>query len=151
MNQLVTDIRSGLRMLVKYPMLSIVAILTLGLGIGLGTTVFSVVNGGLFKGLPFDQPDRIVALVAANPTDRQPRIPISVHDVAVWQERLTVFEPYGAFGITALNLSTDASRPERFSAGELTAGAFDVLRVKPLLGRGFVAADDRPGADPVVL
>jgi putative ABC transport system permease protein len=151
MHYLRDDLRSGIRMLVKYPMLSIVAILTLGLGIGLGTTVFSVVNGGLFKGLPFDESDRIVALVAANPSDRQPRLPISVHDLAVWQERLTVFETYGPFTITALNLSTDALRPERFSAGQLTAGAFDVLRVKPLLGRGLQATDDRPGAEPVVV
>ena len=56
MNQLLTDLRSGVRMLVKYPTLSIVAVLTLGLGIGLSTTVFCVVNGGLFKGLPFPTP-----------------------------------------------------------------------------------------------
>ena len=58
MNQLFTDIRSGVRMLVKYPTLSLVAALTLGLGIGLSTTVFCVVNGGLFKGLPFPDADR---------------------------------------------------------------------------------------------
>src|SRR5215510_5048249 len=123
MHYLWDDLRSGIRVLIKYPMLSVVAILTLGLGIGLGTTVFSVVNGGLFKGLPFEDAGRIVALVAAKPADRQPRLPMSVQDIAVWQERLTVFEPYGAFGITALNLSTDTLRPERFSAGELTSGA----------------------------
>lgn len=55
MHKLLTDIRSGLRMLVKYPTLSIIAVLTLGLGIGLSTTVFCVVNGGLFKGLPFSR------------------------------------------------------------------------------------------------
>src|SRR5262245_48207044 len=108
------DLGSGIRMLIKYPMLSVVAILTLGLGIGLGTTVFSVVNGGLFKGLPFDEADRIVALVAANPTDRQPRLPIGVHDIVVFRDRLTVFETFGPFNITALNLSTDGLRPERF-------------------------------------
>ena len=64
---LFSDIRSGLRMLVKYPTLSVVAILTLGLGIGLSTTVFCVVNGGLFKGLPFPDADRIAALVSTNP------------------------------------------------------------------------------------
>ena len=73
MTQIVTDVRSGLRMLVKYPMLSVVAILTFGLGIGLSTTVFCVVNGASFKGLPFPDADRIVALVATNPSQRQPR------------------------------------------------------------------------------
>ena len=63
MTQLWTDLRSGVRMLVKYPTLSLVAVLTLGLGIGLSTTVFCVVNGGLFKGLPFPDADRIVSLV----------------------------------------------------------------------------------------
>ncbi len=67
MDQLVSDIRSGLRMLGKYPTLSIVSILTLGLGIGLSTTVFSVVNGGLFKGLPFPDAERVVAVVTTNP------------------------------------------------------------------------------------
>jgi hypothetical protein len=56
MRQLLTDLRSGVRMLVKYPALSLVAIVTFGLGIGLTTTVFSVVNGALFKGLPFRDP-----------------------------------------------------------------------------------------------
>src|SRR5438445_8273275 len=66
MDQLTSDIRSGLRLLIRYPTLSLVAVLTLGLGIGLGTTVFCVVNGALFKGLPFPDADRIVALVATN-------------------------------------------------------------------------------------
>ena len=64
MSHLIGDLRSGVRMLVKYPTLSLVAVLTLGLGIGLSTTVFCVVNGGLFKGLPFPNADRIVSVVA---------------------------------------------------------------------------------------
>ncbi|MBW8896479.1 MAG: hypothetical protein JF613_09910, partial [Acidobacteria bacterium] len=78
MNQIATDIRSGVRMLVKYPMLSVVAIVTFGLGIGLSTTVFCVVNGGLFKGLPFPEADRIVAVVGTNPSQNQPQQPISI-------------------------------------------------------------------------
>ena len=70
MNQLLTDIRSGIRMLVKYPTLSLVATLTLGLGIGLSTTVFCVVNGGLFKGLPFPEAisvDGLIRVLSALP------------------------------------------------------------------------------------
>src|SRR5438094_6098788 len=93
-HQLLTDIRSGLRMLVRYPMLSIVAILTLGLGIGLSTTVFCVVNGGLFKGLPFPAADRIVALVSTNTSQNQPQQPTSVQDLAIWKERQTSFETF---------------------------------------------------------
>jgi hypothetical protein len=76
MNQLASDIRSGVRLLLKYPTLSLAAVLTLGLGIGLATTVFSVVNGGLFKGLPFPDAERIIAVVATNPLRQQPRQPI---------------------------------------------------------------------------
>jgi len=85
MDTLVADIRSGVRMLVKYPALSLVSVLTFGLGIGLSTTVFCVVNGGVFKGLPFPGADRIVSLVATNPSQLQPRQPVSVQDLAVFR------------------------------------------------------------------
>jgi predicted permease len=151
MNQLFTDIRSGVRMLVKYPTLSLVAVLTLSLGIGLSTTVFCVVNGGLFKGLPFPEADRVVALVATNPSQNQPRQPISVQDLAVWQARQTSFEKIGAYGFSPMNLSTEEGRPERFGGGQLTVAAFEALGVQPVLGRGFRERDDRPGAEPVIL
>ena len=151
MNQLITDIRSGLRLLIAYPTLSLVAVLTLGLGIGLGTTVFCVVNGALFKGLPFPEADRIVALVATNPSQQQPRQPISSQDLAVWRERQTAFEQIGAYAFAPVNLATGEGRPERFSGGQLTVAAFAALRVQPLVGRGFRDGDDRPGAQPVIL
>ena len=151
MHQLVTDIRSGIRMLVKYPTLSIVAVLTLGLGIGLSTTVFCVVNGGLFKGLPFANADRIVALVATNLSQNQPRLPMTVPDIAVFLERQSSFERVGAFGFNHVNLANEEGRPERFSGGLLTVGAFESLGVQPVLGRAFRDEDARPGADPVIL
>jgi len=151
MNQLFSDIRSGVRMLVKYPTLSIVAILTLGLGIGLATTVFSVVNGGLFKGLPFPDADRIVSVVSTNPAQGQPRGPLSVHDYAVWRERQTSFEQFGAYSAAAMNLSVEAGRPERFESGQLSVAAFNALGVAPVLGRGFREGDDRPGGEAIVL
>ncbi|HXT28076.1 MAG TPA: ABC transporter permease, partial [Vicinamibacterales bacterium] len=151
MQQLLTDIRSGVRMLIKYPTLSLVAILTLGLGLGLSTTVFCVVNGGLFKGLPFPDGDRIVSLVATNPSQNQPRQPISVQDLAIWQARQTVFDKMGPYFFSPMNLSTEEGRPERFSGGLLSVAAFEALGVQPALGRGFREGDDRPGADAVIL
>lgn len=151
MNQLFTDVRSGVRMLVKHPTLSVVAVLTLGLVIGLSTTVFCVVNGGFFKSLPFPDAGRIVALVARNPSQNQPRQPISVHDLAVWQARQTSFEKTGAYAFSPMNLSDDEGRPERFSGGQLSVGAFEALGVQPMLGRGFRDGDGRPGAEPVIL
>jgi putative ABC transport system permease protein len=149
MNQLWTDLRSGVRMLIKYPTLS--AVLTLGLGIGLSTTVFCVVNAGLFKGLPFPEADRIVALVATEPSQNHWELPVSVQDLSIWLERQTVFERVGAYGFVPLNLSDEDGRSERINGGQLTAGAFEALGVQPLHGRGFREADERPGAEPVLL
>jgi predicted permease len=161
MNNLAGDVRSGLRLLVKYPTLSLVAVLTLGLGIGLGTTVFCVVNAALFKGLPFPDADRIVAVVTTNPGQRQPQQPVNGQDLAVWQARQTAFERIGAYGFGPVNLSTvrgegasggdDGGRPERFNGGLLTVGAFEAIGVQPALGRGFRAGDDAPGAEPVII
>jgi putative ABC transport system permease protein len=151
MNQLITDLRSGVRMLFKYPTLSLVSVLTLGLGIGLSTTVFCVVNGGLFKGLPFKDGDRIVSLVATNPSQNQPRQPISAQDLTVWQARQTSFDKLGAFTFSPINLSTEEGRPERFSSAQLSVAAFEALGAEPVLGRGFRDGDDMPGAEPVVL
>jgi predicted permease len=151
MNQLARDVRSGLRLMVRYPTLSVAAVLTLGLGIGLGTTVFGVVNGAMFKGLPFADADRIVALVATNPSQRQPRLPISSRDLAVWRERQTVFDPIGAYAFAPINLATEQGEPERFSGGQLTVAAFAALGVQPMLGRGFRDGDDLPAGEPVIL
>ena len=150
MNRLFGDITSGMRMLVRYPSLSLVAILTLGVGIGLSTTVFCVVNGGLFKGLPFPDADRIVAVYSSNVTQGQPRLPMSVHDFGVQLERQTSFEAIGAYSQAAFNLALEG-RPERYQGAQLTLGAFRALGVQPILGRGFRDGDDEPGADSVVL
>jgi predicted permease len=151
MDTLFADVRSGLRMLWRYPALSLVAVLTLGLGIGLSTTVFCVVNGGLFKGLPFPGADRVVSVVATNSSQQQPRQPVSVQDLAAFQTAQTSFEKIGAFQFTTLNLSNASGRPDRFSGGQLTVAAFEAVGVQPILGRGFREGDDRPGADPVIL
>jgi predicted permease len=151
MDRLVGDLASGVRMLVRYPTLSLGAILTLGVGIGLSTTVFCVVNGGLFKGLPFPNADRIVSVYSSNPAQGQPQLPILVQDLAVIEPRQTSFEFIGAYSNGPYNLAVDAGHPERFPGGRLTLGAYRALGVTPMLGRGFQAGDDRPGADQIVL
>ena len=149
--RLTEDLRSGVRALRTYPMLSAVAILTLGLGLGLSTTVFCIVNGALFKGLPFEEPDRIVAFYNTRPSMHDGSIPIAVQDLPLWEARQAVFDVFGAYSQSSVNLSADDGRPERVSAAELTVAAFDALRVKPVLGRGFEKGDDEIGAPPVVL
>ena len=152
MDTILADVRSGLRMLAKYPTLSLVAVLTLGLGIGLSTTVFCVVNGGLFKGLPFPgrRPHRRRSS-RTNPSQNQPRQPISVQDLAIWQARQTSFEQVGAYGFAPVNLSTEEGRPERFSGGPADGrrvrGARRPADARPRLPRGGRS----PGAEPVML
>jgi len=138
-------------MLIKYPTLSTVAILTLGIGLGLSTTVFCVVNGGLFKGLPFPDASRIVSIVGTNPAQNEPRLPLSAQDLLVWRERQTSFERIGPFAFAPVNLSTEEGRPERWSGALLSVDAFEIIGVQPVLGRGFRAADAQPGAEPVML
>jgi putative ABC transport system permease protein len=145
------DVRFGFRMLVKHPGLSIIATVTFGLGIGLTTAVFSIVNGAMFKGLPFEEADRIVYVSCVNPSRNVQRMRVSVQDYAVYQERQTVFQTMGAFTFEPINLSLTGERAERFQASPMTSGVFDVLRAKPVLGRVFRAEDDQPGADPVIL
>lgn len=151
MRYLLSDLGSGVRMLVKYPMLSTVAIATLGIGIGLSTTVFCVVNGGILKGLPFPNADRIVALMGTNVAQGQPQLPLSVHDLAVHFARQSSFEHLGAYAGTPMNLSVEEGRPERFSGAQLTVSAFKALGVQAQLGRGFQDGDDLPAAPPIVL
>ncbi len=151
MRHLWSDIRFGVRMLVRYPTLSIVSILTFGLGLGLATAVFSVVNGALYKGLPFEEAHRIVLVVGTNPARNVRRGAITVHDLAVIRERQTVFESFGALTMTSVNLSGDGAQPERFNGGALQVGALQALRVEPILGRLFREGEDRPGAEPVIL
>src|SRR5262245_48772851 len=127
------DLRSGVRMLLKYPTLSIVAIVTFGLGIGFTTTAFSIINGAMFKGLPFRDPSRVVKLSRTNPSEKDTDMNIGVQDLAVFRQRLTVFSSYGEFTTTAVNLSAEALRPERYSAGQMTVAAWQTMDVKAVM------------------
>lgn len=151
MRHLWADIRSGVRMLVRYPTLSVVSILTFGLGLGVTTAVFCIVNGVLYKGLPFDEADRIVTVSTTRVDWNVQRAPVTVHDFAVFEERQTVFESFGAMVFTPVNLSGDGGQPERVNGSSLSLGALGATRVRPILGRTFRQGEDRPGADPVIL
>ncbi len=151
MGHLMQDVRFGCRMLFRHPALSVISILTFGVGIGITTMVFSIVNGAFFKGLPFEAGDRIVGLVNTNPSRGQSNLPVSVQDYAVWEQRQTVFQSIGPWSVGPINLTWHNGTPERFAAGMMSPGAFDTLRVRPLLGRTFRPGDDRPGAEPFII
>jgi predicted permease len=151
MEAFLNDLRFGIRMLYKHPGMSLMAIVTFALGIGLTTTVFSIVNGAAFKGLPFDESDRIMALGRTNPAQNIQNMGVSVHDFVEWRDQNTVFDGIAAWSVTAVNLSREEGRPERHTGGRFSAGLFELLRVRPVLGRTFDREEERPGADPVII
>src|SRR5262249_53716898 len=100
---------------------------------------------------PFPNSGRIVAIVAARPSQNQSLQTVSVQDFAILAQRQTSFEVLGEYGDGPVNLSTEDGRPERFQGARLTVAAFNALGVEPELGRGFHEGDDRPGAPMIVL
>jgi len=146
------DVRFGVRMALKHPVLSLSVVLTFGLGIGLTTAVFGFIEGLFLKGLPFEGADRIVALghFDAQQGGRFVRS-LNVRDFLDLRERQTVLEGLAAYYGSRVNVSLDGGEPERYLAGFYTAGTFEQLNVRPALGRTFRRGEDTPGADPVVI
>jgi putative ABC transport system permease protein len=143
------DIRFALRMLRKSPGFALAAVVTLGLGISLTTTIFSIVHGVL-RDLPFDRPEQIVAIdtnVVSRGIASRGLTPQELH---AWQSEQRSFESLAGFVPGTINLS-GTDRPERFDGAFISASAFPLLRVKPLLGRTFLPEEDLSGAPQVVL
>ena len=151
MGALLADLRLGIRMALKRPTMSLVVILTFGLGIGLTTTVFSIVNGAAFRGLPFERADRIMLVGRTNPARNVTFSGVGVHDYLDFREQQTVFEGLGAVGVSAVNLAEGNGQPERFTGGFFTREVFDLLRARPILGRTFREGEDRAGSDQVLI
>lgn len=151
MDGLFKDLRYGVRMLFKTPVLSIIAILAFGIGIGLVTTVFSIVNGAMYKGLPFERADRLVSLWRENPERDIQRGGVSLRDYVEWQDQQTSLEGLALWGGAPINLVGPDESPDRFDGAVVTANALDMLRVRPALGRWFVEGEDQPGADRVIV
>jgi putative ABC transport system permease protein len=144
------EVRLGLRMLGKKPGHTVVAVVALGLGLGLTTAVFSIVYGIMFRGQPFPEFERVLALDRQNPSHGLKDQPADAHDYLDWCRRQRSFEGLAGFDDGPATVSGD-QRPERLDGAVLTANALDLLRVRPILGRGFRPGEDRPGAPPVVL
>jgi putative ABC transport system permease protein len=151
MDALLRDLRFGIRMLVKRPGLSLTIIVTFGLGIGLTTTVFSIVNGAMFKGLPVERADRVLLVGRTNPARNFDFMLLDGQDFADFRDQQTVFEGFGALAVRPVNLAEGNGPPERFTGGFFDHHVFELLKVRPVLGRTFGEAEDRPGGDPVVV
>ncbi len=142
------DARYGARMLWKNPGFSFVAVLTLALGIGANSAIFSVVNAVLLRPLPYRDPDRIVTI--GNYRANQNHVNVSGGDFLDWREQATVFEQIAAFANNAVDL-TGSGEPERLTAGSVSAGLFQALGVGPAHGRAFTPEEDQPGNAQVVI
>jgi predicted permease len=143
------DLRYAARRLRKEPSFAATAVLTLALGIGVNNTVFAVVNAVLIRGLPFDDPDRIVSLGTRDARGRDGSV--SIKDYEDWRRSVRSFTGIAAFATTVINLSDPGRTPEQYSGPYISANAFRVIGQRPLLGRDFTDDDDRPGAAPVVI
>jgi putative ABC transport system permease protein len=144
------DIRYGGRMLAKAPGHTAAAAIALSLGIGLTTAAFSIVYGILWRGLPYPQSELLMDVSAQNLSRDLLHQGVDVHDYLDWCRRQRSFEGLAGYTNSTVTVS-GGDRPERLDGGALTANALDLLRVEPLLGRGFQPGEDRPGAAPVVL
>jgi putative ABC transport system permease protein len=142
------DLRYGVRLLLKRPGFSAVAIITIALGIGANTAIFSVVNAVLLRPLPYEEADRLVYLSERNPNYDE--MSISYPDFVDWRARNNVFENIGVFNYGSYNL-TGSGEPERLRVIRASADLMSALRVRPALGRVFTNEEDRPGAPGVAL
>jgi predicted permease len=142
------DIRYGFRMLAKSPTFTVIAVLTLALGIGANTAIFSAVNAILLRPLPYENPDRLVFL--SEWSKQVPEMSISMANFNDWRTMNTVFESMVAYRTNNVIL-TGEGEPERLLMRQVTAGLFPTLTVKPVLGRVMTADEDRVGAERVVL
>ncbi|MGA6959130.1 MAG: ABC transporter permease [Candidatus Acidiferrales bacterium] len=148
METLIQDLKYAVRMLMKSPSFTAIAVLTLALGIGANTALFSVVNGVLLRPLPYRQPDRLVVL--SEKTASFDSSSISYPNFLDWQRSNTVFSSLAAYRSDDFSILGNGEA-ERVRVGMISASFFETLGVNPLLGRLFNADEDRLGAAPVAL
>jgi predicted permease len=148
MQTLWQDLRYGIRVLAKSPGFTAIAVLTLALGIGANTALFSVVNGVLLKPLPFRDPERIVALFERRVTFD--RASISYPNFLDWQKQNHSFEAIAAFRSDDFSI-TGAGQAEKIHGDMVSVDFFSILGVQPALGRPFSPEEERVGAAPVAI
>ena len=146
---LLQDLRYAVRLLIKDKWFTLVAAIALALGIGVNNTVFTFVNAVLIRGLPFDDPDRIMALGTRDARNRDRGV--SYLEFQDWRESAKAFTGIAAFSGQTMNVSDEGRAPERYTGPYISGNAFKLIGEKPILGRDFLPEDDRPGATPVVL
>ena len=148
---LIADLRYGARALIKHPGYALLAVLTLGLGIGANTAIFSVINGVLLKPLPYEHGDRLVIVQQSRPLSGQPQVGVAIAEYFDYRERgKDVFD--GLVEYHQMNFDLiNRGEPDRVNTGVVSHDFFDLLGVKPILGRSFMASDDVRDAEAVLI
>ena len=136
MDSLIKDIRYGARMLIRKPAFTMIAVLTLALGIAATTATFTVVNAVLLRKLPVANPERLVVIHNQLPKLNLPRSPVSAPHYLDYSRQTDAFESTAAFVTRNFNL-TGVNIPERLQAGRVTATFFPLLGINPVAGRFF--------------
>ena len=150
MERLWQDLQFSFRTLWKKPSFTIVAIVTLALGIGANAAIFSMVNGMLFRSLPYSKADRLVMVWETNQRRKWDMMYPSYPNFADWRDQNTVFEDMAAYVTLGVNF-THGDQPERVYVAAGSASLFKMLDAQPILGRSVTPEDDKPGAEPTVL
>ena len=144
------DYKLGVRMLLKYPGLTIAGGLALAIAIGIGAGWYDIWGKILSPTIPLAEGDRIVLIETQNTLTNRPELRIA-RDFLEWRRELKTIEDLGAYRTVARTLATSKTAPEPIQVAELTATAFRTARVPPLLGRGLLASDETPGAPSVIV
>ncbi|HEX5885561.1 MAG TPA: ABC transporter permease [Pyrinomonadaceae bacterium] len=150
MDTLLKDIRYGIRGLLKRPGFTVIALITLALGIGANTAIFSVVNAVLLRPLPFQDPEQLVIVWEDAAFAGFPRNTPAPANYVDWKNQNQSFSDMAATAEMSFNLTGDGE-PERVTAYGVTANFFALFGVQPLLGRSFLPEEDRPGSNKVVV
>ena len=150
METLLQDIRYGIRMLAKNPGFTAIAILTLALGIGANTAIFSVINAELLRPLPFRDPSQLVRVASANARIHTVSGAVSYPDFADWRSQNHIFQDMAAYVDSSFAL-TGTAQPAHLQGASITADMFNLLGASPELGRTFLPEDDEPHHHVVIL
>ena len=150
MNAFLQDARYALRMLLKSPGFTLIAIITLALGIGANAAIFSVVYVSLLRPLPYSHPDQLVTLAESRLPTSEDAFNVSYPDLMDWRKMTHSFQSLTAYGFDAFTFYGNGD-PKNVFAAQVLPNFFSTLGVKPMLGRDFVDGEDKPGGPYVVI
>jgi putative ABC transport system permease protein len=149
LDTLLHDLRFASRLLIKDRWFTAAVVVALALGVGVNTTVFTVINSWNLRDLPVDEPDRLMHL---GTRDAQGRLRgVSYLDFLDWRDGLRAFTGLTAYGDTSVNLAVEGQPADHLAGCFISANGFSALRDRPIVGRDFRPEDDRPGAVPVII